>query len=136
MSKPRYRWWGFVRKMIRDYPMLKKSIADLHQQNVVADNSGMPKGGSGGRGLETVAMRQLDRDDQQCYEAVAAATALTKLRPDGRERMRLIELMYWEKNPMTARSAAARLHIADVTAVRWHGDYVRLVAECYGFTVR
>ncbi|MBO7184643.1 MAG: hypothetical protein J6V34_02470 [Oscillospiraceae bacterium] len=136
MSRPRYRWWGFVRKMIRDFPMLEKSLEDLHQQNVTADHSGMPKGGGDGRGLESVAMRKLERDDQQCYDAVADATELTKLRPDGQERMKLIHLMYWAKKPMTARSAAAHLHIADITAVRWHGDFVRLVAERYGFTVR
>lgn len=26
MSKPRYRWWGYVRKMVRDYPKLNSSL--------------------------------------------------------------------------------------------------------------
>ena len=59
MSKPRYRWWGFVRNMIRDYPALKEAWNDLHSQSMTPDYSGMPKGGSSGRTVESIALRQL-----------------------------------------------------------------------------
>lgn len=135
MSKPRYRWWGFARNMIRDYPGLKKEYEDLHQQNMTANNTGMPKGGGAGRTVECIALRQLGPDDQKVYDAVTRAVEITGLWPGGQERLELIRLMYWVRRPMTAKSAAVLLHIADVTAKRWHGDFVRLVGKCYGYDV-
>ena len=133
MSKPRYRWWGFARAMIRDYPKLKEELELLRQQSTTAGMSGMPKGGGAGRTAESIALRQLPKDDQAVYDAVTRAADITRLRPDGKDRMELIRLMYWAKKPMTAKGAALLLHISDVTAKRWHGTFVRLVGQCYGF---
>ena len=133
MSKPRYRWWGFARAMIRDYPGLKKNLEELHSQNITANNTGMPKGGGAGRTVESVALRQLPPDDQRVYDAVTSAVEITRLRLDGREHLELIRLMYWIRKPMTAKAAAPVLHISEVTAKRWHGCFVRLVGRCYGF---
>ena len=47
MSKPRYRWWGYIRNVIRAYPELKKEYDALHQQSVTANLSGMPSPISG-----------------------------------------------------------------------------------------
>ena len=135
MSKPRYIWWGFARNMIRKYPELKKNLEDLHQQNITANNSGLPKGGGGGRTVEGIALLQLPADNQAVYDAVAEAIEITSMRSDGKERMRLINLMYWTQKTLTANAASVRLHISDVTAKRWHGDFVRLVGRCYGFDV-
>ena len=46
MSKTRYKWWGYVKNMIREYPALKKEYEDLHQQSITANMSGTPCGGS------------------------------------------------------------------------------------------
>ncbi len=137
MSKPRYRWWKFARNMIRDYPSLRKELEDIQQQSVVASMSGMPRGGGAGRSSEMAALRQLeDPDDQQCYEAVASAVEITRLRTDGQERLRLIELTYWIKKPMTIGKAAYKLHVSERTAQEWHRVFVRLVGACYGFRVK
>ena len=133
MSKPRYRWWGFVRAMIRDYQKLQKDLEELHSQNITAVSTGMPRGGGTGRTVESVATRQLPKDDQAVYDAVSRAVAITQIRPDGKERMALIRMMYWEKKTSSAKNAAISLHISDVTAKRWHGAFVRLVGQCYGF---
>ena len=90
MSKSRYRWWGFVRNMIRDYPVLKEAWNDLHSQSMTANYSGMPKGGGAGRMVESVALRQLPPDDQKDYDAVTEAIELIKLRADGEDRIALI----------------------------------------------
>lgn len=43
MSKPRYRWWSYVRAVIRDYPTLERSPAErlsqaeLRERNAVRD---------------------------------------------------------------------------------------------------
>lgn len=81
MSRPRYRWWGFARRMIRDYRGLKAAYDDLHSQSIVADTSGMPKGGGNNRTVEVIAMRQLPEDDQKAYDAVSRAVETTSLMP-------------------------------------------------------
>lgn len=133
MSKPRSRWWGFVRRMIRDYPALSRALDDLHEQSITAQCSGMPSGGGANRSVETIALRQLPEDDQKVYDAVSKAVEGIHLRPDGPSRLKLIELMYWSKHRFTVKSAALALHISEPTAKRWHGDFVRLVGRCYGF---
>ena len=126
MSKPRCRWWGYVRRMIRDYPGLKAAMDDLHSQNM----TGMPRGSGTGRTVETIALRQLSEDDQKAYDAVTRAVEITSLRPDGAERIALIRYAYWGKTEHPLKYAALHLHVSEPTAKRWHGDFVRLVAKC------
>lgn len=135
MSKPRYRWWGFVRRMIRDYPGLKAAVDDLHSQNVTASMTGMPRGSGTGRTVETIALRQLPEDDQKIYDAVTRAIEVTRLRSDGEERIALIRYAYWGRKERALKHAALYAHVSERTAKRWHGDFVRMVAKCYGFDV-
>lgn len=135
MSKPRYLWWGFVRGMIRAYPTLKSELDDLQEQGIAANLSGMPRGGGDGRTVENLALQQLPKDSMEMYDAVAKAVRAAEARTDGRERIRLIRLMYWVKEPRPMQIAALHLHISETTAKRWHGDFVRSVAKNYGFNV-
>lgn len=135
MSKPRYRWWGFVRRMIRDYPTLKRNYEELHEQSLVADMSGMPKGGTAGRTVESIATRQLPADDQRVYDAVTQAVEATGLLPDGASRLAMIRYVYWNKIPHTVKDAALKIYASRRTAERWHAEFVRLVGKCYGFKV-
>ena len=104
MSKPRYRWWGYVRTMIRDYPKLKAAPALTH-------------------------------DDRTVLEAVKNASGIIDGTDNGPEKLKLIHLMYWVPRPMPGKSAALHLNIAEITAKRWHGEFVRQVARSYGFTL-
>lgn len=131
MSKPRYRWWGFARRMIRDYPSLRYNLNLLHEQKVTADISGMPGGSGTNRTVETLALLQLPEDDQKVYDAVTKAVEIISLRPDSDSKLKLITMMYWSDKPTTAKSVAPRLHISEATAKRWHGEFVRLVGECF-----
>lgn len=132
MSKPRYRWWSFARRMVLDYPGLKKNLDDLHEQSITANLSGMPRGGGTGRTVEGLALRQLGPGDQKVYDAVSKAISITAGQPAGDEHLQLIKLMYWSKRNLPAKHAALRLNISYVTAKRWHGSFVRLVGFCYG----
>lgn len=136
MSKPRYRWWGFVRRIIRDYPGLTAAVADLHSQSITANTSGMPKGGGACRTVEAIALRRLPEDDQKAYDAVAQAVEITSLRSSGNERVAMIRYLYWGDNPQNIQDAALRFHVSERTAKRWHGDFVRLVGVCYGFSLK
>lgn len=134
MSKPRKRWWGFVRRMIRDYPGLKNQLDDLHQQSVTPSLSGMPGGAAVSRSTEMAALRQLpDPDDQAAYDAVTAASERILLSHSGEEKLALVRLMYWRKSTMTITAAATALHVSPRTARRWHAQFIRLVAVAYGF---
>lgn len=121
--------------MIRDYKSLKAEYEDLHIQNVSADTSGMPKGGGNGRMVENLALRQLPADDQKVYDAVNRAVEITQLLPDGDLKIALIRFVYWGQGHRRVEDAPLVLPISRRTAIRWHGDFVRLVGKCYGFEV-
>lgn len=135
MSSPRYRWWGFVRRMIRDYKGLKAEYEDLHDQSISADTSGMPKGGGNGRTVENLALRQLSPDDQKVYDAVNRAVEITQLLPDGDLKVAMIRFVYWGQGQRRVEDVPLVLPVSRRTAIRWHGDFVRLVGKCYGFEV-
>ena len=139
MSRPRYRWWGFALRMIRDYPGLKAKMEDLHTQSITANMSGMPRGGGDGRTVETIALRTLPQDDQKAYDAVTRAIELTMLHETGEERIAMIQYLYWNRRSRgkyKIKDAAIKLHISVPTAKRWHGDFVRMVGKCYGFSIK
>lgn len=134
MSSPRYRWWGFVRRMIRDYRGLKAEYDDLHQQSLSSAPSGSPGGGDG-RTVENIALKQLPVDDQKVYDAVTRAVEITKLLPDGDLKVALIRFVYWGQGQRRVEDVPLVLPVSRRTAIRWHGDFVRLVGKCYGFEV-
>ena len=136
MSKQRYRWWGFVKRMIRDYRGLKAEYDDLHTQSITANTSGTPSGGGTGRAVESIAMRELPPDDQKAYDAVTRAIRATMVLSNGTERMAMIRYIYWCREERKVKDAALRAHVSVPTAKRWHGDFVRLVAKYYGFSVK
>ena len=135
MSSPHYRWWGFVRRMIRDYRSLKIEYDDLHSQSVTVSMSGMPGGGGSERTVEDIALKQLPPDDQKAYDAVQKALEITLLLPDGELKCELIRYVYWGQNQRRVEDVPRVLPISHRTAIRWHGDFVRLVGKCYGFEV-
>lgn len=104
MSKPRYRWWSYVRHVVRDY----KNLA---------------------------AAEQLSEDDRKDRDAVAKAISITRQKPKGSEAMALIERVYWSGSGERIEDAALRLYISARTARRRHSEFIRLVAQCLGFTV-
>ena len=131
MSKPRYDWWPYVKGMIRRYPELKEQYADLHSISVTADYSGMPRGGSGGRALEAVALRELPSTSQREYEAVRRAVETTERYRNGSERLKVVKLVLWDKSH-TLEGAALTIPCDKDTAKKWHREFIYLVALQYG----
>ena len=133
MSKPRYDWWPYVKGMIRRYPQMKTEYDELHTQSMVADYSGMPKGGSGGacRAVEGLALRELPRTQQREYEAVRQAIAMTERYQNGGARLQVIDLVLW-KHSHTLEGAALSVPCSWRLAAQWHGEFIKLVARVYG----
>lgn len=131
MSKPRYKWWGYVRGIIRAYPELKREYNELHRQTITASASGLPGGGNVTRGTENIAVRELPYTKQREYEAVKRAVEATKRLPNGQQRLKIIELVYWKKSH-TVEGAAMRVGYSPDRGKQLHGDFIRLVAKYYG----
>jgi hypothetical protein len=131
VSKPRYDWWPYVKGIIRRYPSLKEEYADLHTQSIIANYSGMPGNSGPSRSTELIAIRQLPTTRQREYEAVRSAIATTERYRDGLDRLKVIKLILWD-NTHTIQGAALQIPCSWVTAARWHGEFIRLVASYYG----
>lgn len=128
MSKPRYKWWGYVKAVIRAYPGLCKELAELQQQSTTAAY-GPVSGHSGtGRPAEQAAMKLLPATEQREYEAVKAAVQETELLPDGAVRLKMIELVFFCQSH-TLQGAAMQVHMSYASAKRRHNDFICLVAE-------
>lgn len=118
--------------MIRAYPARKKEYEQLHEPSVTANMSGMPGGGGVSRGTEDIAIRELPNAQQREYEAVRRAIEATKLLPNGEQRLRIIELVYWKRIRTTVEGAAMRVGYSEDRGKQLHGDFVRLVGKMYG----
>ena len=70
MSKPRYRWWSYIKAVIRNYPTLCEKLSDIQSTSVTASLSGMPRGGKPRRETEEAALRQLPLVEQKEHDAV------------------------------------------------------------------
>lgn len=127
MSKPRYKWWGYIKNVIRAYPGLKREYEELHEQSVTANASGVPGGGGVSRGTENIALRELSRPRQMEYDAVRKAIAVTERMRTGSDRLKLMNLVFW-KNSHTLQGAAFAVNISYETAVEYHRDFIMLTA--------
>lgn len=132
MSNPRYKWWSYIKAVIREYPSLKKEYEELHEQTVTASMTGMPGSGNVSRSTEMIAVRELPFVKQREYEAVRRAIECTKNMKNGDIRIRLVDLVYWKKSH-TVEGAAMRVGYSVDRGKQIHGEFVRLVAKFYGF---
>ena len=131
LSRPRYDWWPYVKGMIRRYPALKEQYDDLHSPSMVADYSGMPHGGGGGRAMESLAVRELPSTQQREYEAVRRAVEATGRYRNGADRLKVIRLVLWDRSH-TLEGAALTVPCSYMTARRYHCDFIIHVAKNYG----
>lgn len=127
MSKPRYKWWGYIKNVIRAYPALKREYDDLHKQSITANMSGMPSGGAISRGVENIVARELPKPEQQEYDAVRKAILATERMKTGPDRLKLVNLVFW-KNSHTLGGAAMVVNVSYETAVEYHRDFIMLTA--------
>ncbi len=132
MSKPRYRWWSYIKAVIRNYPTLCEKLSDIQSTSVTASLSGMPRSGRLKRETEEAALRQLNPDEQKEYEAVKKAIEMTERLSKGQDRLYVIKLVLW-KRTHTLDGAAMRVPCSERTARKYHGEFIKLVAENYGY---
>ena len=117
--------------MIRRYPVLVEQYLDLHTPSVSADHSGSLEGGSSDRDLEALAIRELPGTKQREYEAVRRAVAATERMRNGRDRLKVVRMVLWDRT-CTLEGAALAIPCHYKTAQGWHNEFIRLVATNYG----
>ena len=133
MSKPRERWWGYVRACIRAYPDLKAQTMELHQTQTTPRYGG--SGGSGGPSdpVAAAALRTLHPQEQRELEAVEAAIQETARLPDGETRLAIVDLVFWRQSH-TLQGAADQVHLSYRSARRRQENFIRAVAKNMGLT--
>jgi hypothetical protein len=130
MSKPRYKWWPYVRKIIYEWPNLREWHDDGLTQSVTRtyDRSVGSAGNAQTRAVEGLVVRVLSKQEEKEYAAVAQAIELTGYCVDGGQRLDLIGFVFWRRSH-TLSGAAQKVNVSYVTAKRWQGDFIREVAR-------
>jgi len=132
MSKPRDNWRPYVINALYDYYRYKDIERQAHTQRVTAQyNKG--RGGSGAtRTTENAALRNgLTRQQEIELQAIEKALRTTRRGPDGKIRVRIMEMVYF-RNTHTIEGAAQQVHVSYSTAWRWTDNFVRLVGKNLG----
>ena len=129
MSKPRYWWWGSIQNALRAYPRLKRQYETPNVAVTARYAEGVGGHGSDpGRTTETAALERLHDGDYKIYLAITAAVEETEQMTNGRDRLRLIELLYWKRYWKTIEGAAYEVGYSTQRAKEIHGEFIRLVA--------
>lgn len=132
MSRPRYRWWSYVKNMIRSYPTLKERADAMKQQQITPQLTGMPRGKNGvSKPTENAALRELPRTEQRELEAVQKTIDQIRRKKNGSEILKLVKLVYWDRSH-TIFGASNVLHVSERTAKGMNLTFVYKVAENYG----
>ena len=117
--------------MVSIYPQLQKEYNDLHAVSTASSLCAVPAKSAFSRSTEDIALRELPPARQRELDAVNLAIELTKLMKTGDDQIKLIDLVYWKKSHNIA-GAAMILYVSEITAKRWHADFIRRVGFCYG----
>lgn len=134
MSTPRYDWWPYVKGMIRRYPELCAEQAELRKTQLSPAMTGMPHG----RGKTTdpvadAALRELPEINRRELEAVRKAIEETRALPNGKERLEMVRLVFWdETKAYTLAGASLKMHWSERKLAEWHGAFIRCVARKFG----
>ena len=132
MSKTRYKWWGYIKAVIRAYPNLRKEYEELHEQTITAKLSSIPGGCGVSRWTEDIAIRDLPHTKQREFESVRRAIEATKRLEGGDRRVMIIDLVYWKNSHITLAGAAMKAGYSYDRAKQLHRDFIITVAKYYG----
>lgn len=90
MSKPRFRWWGYMKSAIRAYPELCDKLQTMKNQSITPNYSFSAGGGGVSRTAEAAALRELTGIEAVEYDAVRRAIENTGKLKNGAERKPLL----------------------------------------------
>ena len=127
--RQREDWWEYTKRIIRSYPTLERKVNSIGAQSVTAAYG--PAGGHGstpGRPVEQAVVNRLTDKEQRRYDAVRAAIADTEQMKSGRQRIELIDRVYWKRSH-TLFGAAMCVPVSERTAHSWNSEFIQLVEK-------
>lgn len=144
--RTRYLWWGYVKNCIRVYPA-RRALMEAADAQLNPD--GMP--GNPARGVnrptERSALTYLERrihkgrraflylrgegQWKREYEGVRLALENTAKLPDGKERLALVDMVFW-KESYTIATAAFWCNVSERTATSWHEEFIMMAGYYMG----
>ena len=136
MSKPRYWWWGSIQNALRAYPRLKRQYETPNVAVTARYAEGVGRNSAPGRTTETAALERLCDGDCKIYLAITEAVKETEQMTNGRDRIRLIELLYWKRYWKTIEGAAYEVGYSKDRAKELHTEFIRLVGHYMGYIPR
>lgn len=131
MSRPRYRWWGYVKNVIRAYPELRKKLMEPIHTPVTAKYGPQTGQNGAGRALEGAVAKRLSGRDVAEFEAVDAAIRETAKVENGEARLAIIDLVYWKRSH-TLAGAGMQVGYSYQRARDMQQKFVCMVAENLG----
>ena len=131
MSKPRERWWGYVKRVIREYPRDKQALDELRRGRITPNYNGTGGASGPNRSTEMTAMRELPPRRQREMQAVERAIDRTMKRDSGTLRLRMVELVFFAQTH-TLSGAAMACHVSYGTAKIWQQNFINAVADELG----
>lgn len=118
--------------MIRDYPLRYEELQQRRFPRIVVAYDTICRAGSEtSRQTERLAMTELPTVAMREYEAVRLAISQTLQLIDGKERMRLVDAIFWRRTH-TLQGAALYCHVSYGTAAKWHLEFIRRVGINFG----
>lgn len=132
MSKPKYKWWSYVKACIRDYPRKCEELMDMQRQQTTPNYSPSGHGSEINRSTESAALRGLTGQSGREYMAVKTAIEVTGKYKNGQERLKFIDLIFW-KRTHSLEGAAMACYVSPATGRTWHKEFIRLTASFMGF---
>jgi len=115
--------------MIRRYPELCARQEELRRTKMSPNLTGMPSAhGQTSDPVADAALRELPEINRRELEAVQQAIEETRTLPNGKERLEMVRLVFWN----TLEGAAMKCHVSYVTARRWHGEFIKRTAQAFG----
>lgn len=126
MGKGKENWREETKRVIRAYPALVRAENELFESKITASITGMPRSGSAKNVVEDIAMRTLQPEDQRALDAVRKAILTTGRYRNSKDRMRVIDLVYW-KQTHDLHGAADQCHYGYDTVQEWNAAFIELV---------
>lgn len=136
MSKPKYRWWGYVKNVIRAYPELKERLLETPETAFTARYGPHTRQNGAGRPIERSVVQRLSGRDAKEYGAVNAAIRETARMSNGEARLAIIDLVYWKRAKVCVEEAGRRVGYSPKQAKRICVEFIRLVAFYLGEITR
>lgn len=125
--RDKFRWYGLVVKIIRNYPEMK--LAKEAMRSVSHSDDGIHTQAS--RTTENIALRMLSEREEQDLDAVEKAIEDIGRSRDGGTILRIVDLVDWQGNKV--EQAAIRLYMHRNTAARYRRMFIYEVAKNLGY---